>query len=85
MFVLLQTEQLKELKQEFMKQEEQLREVKKNSTTLERKLEYERYVTLYQIIHYCGTCLFFSQMLTNQVILISCFLVTLYYIRCMIW
>ncbi|XP_074472220.1 protein GOLM2 isoform X1 [Sebastes fasciatus] len=35
------TEQLKELKQEFIKQEEQLREVKKNSTTLERKLEYE--------------------------------------------
>ncbi|XP_028258131.1 protein CASC4 isoform X2 [Parambassis ranga] len=34
-------EQLKELKQEFMKQEDQLREVKKNSTTLERKLEYE--------------------------------------------
>ncbi|KAM9408721.1 protein GOLM2 isoform 2-T2 [Pholidichthys leucotaenia] len=34
-------EQLKELKQEFMKQEEQLREMKKNSTTLERKLEYE--------------------------------------------
>ncbi|XP_063737082.1 protein GOLM2 isoform X2 [Eleginops maclovinus] len=34
-------EQLKELKQEFIKQEEQLREVKKNSTTLERKLEYE--------------------------------------------
>lgn len=43
-FVLLQTEQLKEMKQEFIKQEEQLREVKKNSTTLERKLEYERYV-----------------------------------------
>lgn len=35
------TEQLQELKQEFLKQEEQLREVKKNSTTLERKLEYE--------------------------------------------
>ncbi|XP_022050462.1 protein GOLM2 isoform X2 [Acanthochromis polyacanthus] len=34
-------EQLKELKQEFMKQEEQIKEVKKNSTTLERKLEYE--------------------------------------------
>ncbi|XP_041842370.1 protein GOLM2 isoform X2 [Melanotaenia boesemani] len=34
-------EQLKELKQEFMKQEEHLREVKKNSTTLEKKLEYE--------------------------------------------
>ncbi|XP_071762021.1 protein GOLM2 isoform X4 [Centroberyx gerrardi] len=34
-------EQLRELKQEFMKQEEQLREVKKNSTTLERRLEYE--------------------------------------------
>lgn len=34
-------EQLRELKQEFMKQEDQLREVKKNSTTLERKLEYE--------------------------------------------
>ncbi|CAG5856815.1 unnamed protein product [Menidia menidia] len=34
-------EQLKDLKQEFMKQEEQLREVKKNSTTLEKKLEYE--------------------------------------------
>ncbi|XP_041650409.1 protein GOLM2 isoform X2 [Cheilinus undulatus] len=34
-------EQLKDLKQEFMKQEEQMREVKKNSTNLERKLEYE--------------------------------------------
>ncbi|CAK6969787.1 protein GOLM2 isoform X2 [Scomber scombrus] len=34
-------EQLKDMKQEFLKQEEQLREVKKNSTTLERKLEYE--------------------------------------------
>ncbi|XP_056134468.1 protein GOLM2 isoform X2 [Lampris incognitus] len=34
-------EQLKELKQEFMKQEDQMREVKKNSTTLERRLEYE--------------------------------------------
>ncbi|KAM4631237.1 protein GOLM2 isoform 2-T2 [Polymixia lowei] len=34
-------EQLQELKQEFMKQEEQLREVKKNSTTLEKRLEYE--------------------------------------------
>ncbi|XP_056269392.1 protein GOLM2 isoform X4 [Pseudoliparis swirei] len=34
-------EQLKEMKQEFIKQEEQLREVKKNSTTLDRKLEYE--------------------------------------------
>ncbi|XP_029311243.1 LOW QUALITY PROTEIN: protein CASC4 [Cottoperca gobio] len=34
-------EQLKDLNQELMKQEEQLREVKKNSTTLERKLEYE--------------------------------------------
>lgn len=43
-FVLVQTEQLKELKQELIKHEEQLREVKKNSTTLERKLEYERYV-----------------------------------------
>lgn len=30
------------MKQEFIKQEEQLREVKKNSTTLDRKLEYER-------------------------------------------
>lgn len=52
MFVLLQTEQLKELKQEFMKQEEQLREVKKNSTTLERKLEYERYVKSSPIVHF---------------------------------
>ncbi|XP_077419242.1 protein GOLM2 isoform X3 [Vanacampus margaritifer] len=34
-------EQLSDLKQEFMKQEDQLREVKKNRTTLERKLEYE--------------------------------------------
>ncbi|XP_072236801.1 protein GOLM2 isoform X2 [Leuresthes tenuis] len=34
-------EQLKDLKQEFMKQEEQQREVKKNITTLEKKLEYE--------------------------------------------
>ncbi|KAM8877940.1 protein GOLM2 isoform 1-T1 [Synchiropus picturatus] len=34
-------EQLRELKQEFMKQEEQLKEVKRNSTTLEKKLEYE--------------------------------------------
>lgn len=44
MVVSLQTEQLTELKQEFMKQEEQLREVKKNSSSLERKLEYERYL-----------------------------------------
>lgn len=42
---LSQTEQLKDLNQELIKQEEQLKEVKKNSTTLERKLEYERYVT----------------------------------------
>ncbi|XP_012689904.1 protein GOLM2 isoform X2 [Clupea harengus] len=35
------TEQMKELRQEFLKQEDQLREVKKNSTTVERKLEYE--------------------------------------------
>ncbi|XP_030622437.1 protein CASC4 isoform X2 [Chanos chanos] len=34
-------EQLKELKQEFLRQEDQLREVKKNSSNLERKLEYE--------------------------------------------
>uniref|UniRef100_A0A3P9AAH5 Protein GOLM2 n=1 Tax=Esox lucius TaxID=8010 RepID=A0A3P9AAH5_ESOLU len=34
-------EQLKELKQEFMKQEDQMREVKKNNTNLEKKLEYE--------------------------------------------
>lgn len=60
MFVLLQTEQLKELKQELMKHEEQLREVKKNSTTLERKLEYERYVKSSHIIHYYDTYWFFS-------------------------
>ncbi|XP_061671476.1 protein GOLM2 isoform X2 [Syngnathoides biaculeatus] len=34
-------EQLNDLKQEFMKQEDQMREVKKNTTTMERKLEYE--------------------------------------------
>ncbi|XP_061101455.1 protein GOLM2 isoform X1 [Conger conger] len=34
-------EQMKDLRQEFLKQEEQLREVRKNSTYLERKLEYE--------------------------------------------
>ncbi|XP_061526487.1 protein GOLM2 isoform X1 [Phycodurus eques] len=34
-------EQLNDLKQEFMKQEDHLRDVKKNTTTLERKLEYE--------------------------------------------
>ncbi|KAL1007171.1 hypothetical protein UPYG_G00082970 [Umbra pygmaea] len=34
-------EQLKELKQEFMKQEDQLRDVRKNNTHLEKKLEYE--------------------------------------------
>ncbi|XP_020334021.1 protein CASC4 isoform X6 [Oncorhynchus kisutch] len=39
--ILRLKEQLKELKQEFMRQEIQLREVKKNSTNLERKLEYE--------------------------------------------
>lgn len=44
MFVLMPTEQLKELNQELIKHEEQLREVKKNSTTLEKKLEYERCV-----------------------------------------
>lgn len=43
-FVLVPTEQLKELNQELIKHEEQLREVKKNSTTLEKKLEYERCV-----------------------------------------
>lgn len=47
MVVFLQIEQLKELKQEFMKQEQQLIEVKKNSTTLEKKLEYERFVVLH--------------------------------------
>lgn len=36
-------EQLNDLKQEFMKQEDQLRDVKKNRTNLERMLEYERY------------------------------------------
>ncbi|XP_068616936.1 protein GOLM2 isoform X2 [Brachionichthys hirsutus] len=35
------TEQLKELNQEFIKKESQLNEVKKNSTTFEKKLEYE--------------------------------------------
>ncbi|XP_022523960.1 protein GOLM2 isoform X2 [Astyanax mexicanus] len=34
-------EQVKELRQEIIRQEDQLREVKKNSTNLERKLEYE--------------------------------------------
>ncbi|XP_061078560.1 protein GOLM2-like [Conger conger] len=34
-------EQLKELRQELVKQEEQLREVRRNSTHLERKMEYE--------------------------------------------
>ncbi|CAL8246784.1 unnamed protein product [Lota lota] len=34
-------EQLKEINQEFLQQEEQLREVRKNRTTLERRLEYE--------------------------------------------
>ncbi|XP_077449457.1 protein GOLM2 isoform X1 [Stigmatopora argus] len=34
-------EQLSDLKQEFLKLEDQIREVKKNRTTLERKLEYE--------------------------------------------
>ncbi|CAL8361600.1 unnamed protein product [Gadus morhua 'NCC'] len=34
-------EQLKEINQEFMQQEEQMREVRKNRTTLERRLEYE--------------------------------------------
>lgn len=38
----MQTEQLTELKQELMKKEDQLREVKKNGTNLEKKLEYER-------------------------------------------
>ena len=42
MCVCVYTEQMKELRQEFLKQEDQLREVKKNSTTVERKLEYER-------------------------------------------
>ncbi|CAL8350432.1 unnamed protein product [Merluccius merluccius] len=34
-------EQLQEINQEFLRQEEQLRDVKKNSTMLERRLEYE--------------------------------------------
>ncbi|XP_068176897.1 protein GOLM2 isoform X2 [Antennarius striatus] len=37
------TEQLKELKLEFIKKEDQLKEVKKNSTTFEKRLEYESF------------------------------------------
>ena len=61
----LQTEQLKDLKQEFMKQEEQQREVKKNITTLEKKLEYERYLTpLFQWLS-LGACLLWSSLLNH--------------------
>lgn len=55
MVVFPQIEQLKDLKQEFMKQEQQLIEVKKNSTTLEKKLEYERFVVY---LFFCN-CLHF--------------------------
>ncbi len=41
--VYMFTEQVKELKQEVIRQEDQLREVRKNSTNLEKKLEYERW------------------------------------------
>lgn len=40
-YVYTFTEQVKELKQEVIRQEDQLREVRKNSTNLEKKLEYE--------------------------------------------
>ncbi len=42
-YVYMFTEQVKELKQEVIRQEDQLREVRKNSTNLEKKLEYERW------------------------------------------
>ncbi len=42
-YVYTFTEQVKELKQEVIRQEDQLREVRKNSTNLEKKLEYERW------------------------------------------
>lgn len=38
------TEQLKELKQEYMKQEGLLQELKKNRTSMDKKLEFERLV-----------------------------------------
>lgn len=38
------TEQVKELRHEVIRQEDQLREVRKNSTNLEKKLEYERWM-----------------------------------------
>ncbi|PKU33717.1 protein hypothetical protein [Limosa lapponica baueri] len=37
-------EQLAELRQEFIRQEDQLHEYKKNNTYLARRLEYDRYV-----------------------------------------
>lgn len=43
-YVCVCAEQIKELNQELMKHEEQLREVKKNNTLLEKKLEHERCV-----------------------------------------
>lgn len=42
--MFVSAEQIKELNQELMKHEEQLREVKKNNTVLEKKLEHERFV-----------------------------------------
>jgi len=42
MFACTFTEQVKELRREIIRQEDQLREVRKNSTNLEKKLEYER-------------------------------------------
>lgn len=42
--LLFPLEQLAELRQEFIRQEDQLHEYKKNNTYLTRRLEYDRYV-----------------------------------------
>jgi len=42
--LLFGPEQLAELRQEFIRQEDQLHEYKKNNTYLTRRLEYDRYV-----------------------------------------
>lgn len=52
--LLFGLEQLAELRQEFIRQEDQLHEYKKNNTYLTRRLEYDRYVL--RLVCVRGTC-----------------------------
>lgn len=61
-FAFFGLEQLAELRQEFIRQEDQLHEYKKNNTYLTRRLEYDRYVLKSvgscRLVCVTGTCIY---------------------------